>query len=108
MANGPGFGFSWVKCNMVLSDVFFSISRSSQCSTTGVIKPSKGKLLNVNYLSTMYFSLFLVLASAPRLIKAVVFAILHIKDPLLLIGKSSPFDGSGFPLLLSSVECVDK
>ena len=26
---------------------------------------------------------------------------MHIKEPLLLIGKSSPCDGSGFPLLLS-------
>ena len=37
--------------------------------------------------------------------KAVVCAILsgmvHIKEPLLLIGKSSPYGGSGFPLSLS-------
>ena len=37
--------------------------------------------------------------------KAVVCAILsgmvHIKEPLLLIGKSSPCGGSGFPLSLS-------
>ena len=26
---------------------------------------------------------------------------MHIKEPLLLIGKGSPCDGSGFPLLLS-------
>ena len=47
--------------------------------------------------------LFLVPASAPRL--AVVCAILsgmvHIKEPLLLIGKSSPCGGNGFPLSLS-------
>ena len=24
MANGPGFGFSWVKCNMVLSDAKYT------------------------------------------------------------------------------------
>ena len=30
-----------------------------------------------------------------------VCGMVHIKDPLLLIGKSSPFDGSGFPLSLS-------
>ena len=51
-----------------------------------------------------YFELFLVRASAPRLVstKAVVCVILsgmmHIKEPLLLIGKSSPWGGSGFPL----------
>ena len=38
--------------------------------------------------------------------KAIVCAILscgmiHIKEPLLLIGKSSPYGGSGFPLSLS-------
>ena len=48
-----------------------AISHSSQCSTTG-------------------------------LTKAVVCAILsvHIKEPLLLIGKSSPCGGSGFPLTI--------
>ena len=48
-----------------------TISRSSQCSTTGVTK-------------------------------AVVYAILfvHIKEPLLLIGKSSPCVGSMFPLII--------
>ena len=51
--------------------------------------------------------LFLVPASTPRLVyqKAVVCVILsvmmHIKEPLLLIAKSSPCDGSGFPLSLS-------
>ena len=34
--------------------------------------------------------------------KAVICAILHIKEPLLLIGKSSLWGGSGFPLSLSS------
>ena len=30
-----------------------------------------------------------------------VYVMMHIKEPLLLIGKSSPCGGSGFPLLLS-------
>ena len=30
-----------------------------------------------------------------------VCGMMHIKEPLLLIGKSSPSDSSGFPLLLS-------
>ena len=30
-----------------------------------------------------------------------VCGMMHIKEPLLLIGKSSPFGGSGFPLSLS-------
>ena len=30
-----------------------------------------------------------------------VFGMMHIKEPLLLIGKSSPCGGSGFPLSLS-------
>ena len=30
-----------------------------------------------------------------------VCGIVHIKEPLLLIGKSSPYGGSGFPLSLS-------
>ena len=43
--------------------------------------------------------LFLVPASAPRLV-----GMMHIKEPLLLIEKSSPFGGSrGFPLSLSVV-----
>ena len=46
------------------------ISRSSQCSITGVTK-------------------------------AVVCAMVHIKEPLLLIGKSSLCGGSGFPFSLS-------
>ena len=33
--------------------------------------------------------------------KAVVCVSLHIKEPLLLIGKTSPCGGSGFPLSLS-------
>ena len=50
--------------------------------------------------------LFLVPASAPRLIVRDACAILsvgmvHIKEPLLLIKKSSPCGGSGFPLSLS-------
>ena len=39
--------------------------------------------------------LFLVPASAP------VCGMMHIKEPLLLIGKSSPCGGSGFPFSLS-------
>ena len=51
--------------------------------------------------------LFLVPASAPRLVYQrpcmcyPVCGIMHIKEPLLLIGKSSPCCGSGFPLSLS-------
>ena len=46
--------------------------------------------------------LFLVPATAPRRIpKTMVCAILHIKEPLLLIRKSSPCGGSGFPLSLN-------
>ena len=33
--------------------------------------------------------------------KAVVCVMMHIKEPLLLTGKSSPCGGSGFPLSLS-------
>ena len=66
--------------------------------------------------------LFLVPASAPRLvIKGCdmyypVCGMMHIKEPLLLIGKSSLCGGSGFPLSLSEwsltvnkcVECIVK
>ena len=49
--------------------------------------------------------LFLVPASAPRLTKVVVCypvcGMMHIKEPLLLTGKSSPCGDSGFPLSLS-------
>ena len=51
--------------------------------------------------------LFLIPASAPRICvsKAVVSyslcGMMHIKEPLLLIGKSSPCGGSLFPLVLS-------
>ena len=52
--------------------------------------------------------LFLVQASAPRLVYNKdrgmcypVCGMVHIKDPLLLIGKSSPCGGSGFPFSLS-------
>ena len=51
-----------------------STQRSSQSSTTGVTKAV------VCYL---------------------ICGMVHIKEPLLLIGKSSPFGGSGFPLSLS-------
>ena len=47
---------------------------------------------------------FLVPASAPRLGCGMchpVCGVVHIKEPLLLIGKSSPCGGSGFPLSLS-------
>ena len=47
--------------------------------------------------------LFLVPASVPRLVyqRYVLFCLWYIKEPLLLIGKSIPCSGSGFPLLLS-------
>ena len=46
--------------------------------------------------------LFLVPATAPRCVpKTMVCAILHIKEPLLLIRKSSPCGSSGFPLSLN-------
>ena len=51
--------------------------------------------------------LFLVPASAPRLVNKghgmiyPVCGMVHIKEPLLLIGKSSPCGGNGFPLSLS-------
>ena len=48
--------------------------------------------------------LFLVPASAPRLRNWYVLYVcgmMHIKEPLLLIGKSSLCGGSGFPLSLS-------
>ena len=51
--------------------------------------------------------LFLVPASVPRLVYKgcgmcfPVCRIVHIKEPLLLIGKSSSCGSSGFPLLLS-------
>ena len=45
--------------------------------------------------------LFLVPASAPRLVCAILSGMVHIKEPLLLIGKSSPCGGSEFPLSLS-------
>ena len=47
---------------------------------------------------------FLILASAPRLVKqrlACAVLSVHVKDPLLLIKKSSPCSGSsGFPLTI--------
>ena len=45
--------------------------------------------------------LFLVPASAPRLVYYPVCGMMHIKEPLLLIGKSTLGGGSGFPLSLS-------
>ena len=52
-----------------------TISHFSQCSTTGVTKGCG-----------MYYH---------------VRGMMHIKDALLVIGKSSPYGGSGFPLSLS-------
>ena len=49
-----------------------AISRSSQCSTTGVTK---------------------------AVVCAILCGMVHIKEPFLLIGKSSPCGGRGFPLL---------
>ena len=47
--------------------------------------------------------LFLVLASAPRLVVCVILSgMVHIKEPMLLIRKSGPCSGdSGFPFSLS-------
>ena len=45
--------------------------------------------------------LFLVPVSAPRLVYYPVCGMMHIKEPLLLIGKISLCGGSGFPLSLS-------
>ena len=45
--------------------------------------------------------LFLLPASVPRLVYYPVCGMMHIKEPLLLIGKSSLCGGSGFPLSLS-------
>ena len=51
--------------------------------------------------------LFLVPGSAPRYrdkgrgMCYPICGMLHIKEPLLIIGKSSPYGGSGFPLSLS-------
>ena len=53
------------------------------------------------------FEIFLVQASAARSCNKdrgmcyPVFKLVHIKEPLLLIGKSSPCGGSRFPLSLS-------
>ena len=52
----------------------WAISRSSQCPMTGVTK------------AVVYVILFV--------------GFMHIKEPLLLIGKSSPCGGSGFPLTI--------
>ena len=53
-----------------------SISRSSQCSMTGVTK---------------------------TVVCVILSGMMHIKEPLLLIGKSGPCGGSGFPLSLSEL-----
>ena len=52
----------------------WAISRSSQCSTTGVTK---------------------------AVVCVILYGMGHIKEPLLLIGKSRPYGSSGFPLSLS-------
>ena len=69
------------------------MSRSSQCSMTGVTK---------------------------AMVCVILSGMMHIKEPLLLIGKSGPCGSSGFPLSLSEwsfiicmttykcVECVVK
>ena len=63
-------------------------------------------VFNINVLK-LYIYIFLILASAPRLVYQnrgmyyPVCGMMHIKEPLLLIGKSRPCGGSGFPLLLS-------
>ena len=45
--------------------------------------------------------LFLAPVSSPRLVYYPVCGMMHIKEPLLLIGNSSLCGGSGFPLSLS-------
>ena len=45
--------------------------------------------------------LFFVPASAPRLVYYPVCGMMHIKEPLLVIGKSSPFGVRVIPLSLS-------
>ena len=45
--------------------------------------------------------LFLIPASVPRLVLTKACGMVHIKEPLLLVGKSSLCGGSGFPLSLS-------
>ena len=47
--------------------------------------------------------LFLVPSSAPRQVCVILSGMVHIKEPLLLIGKCSPCGSSGLPLSLS--EC---
>ena len=54
----------------------WATSHSSQCSTTGVTK---------------------------AMVCAILYRMMIIKEPLLLIGKSSPCGSSGFPLLLSEL-----
>ena len=54
--------------------------------------------------SLSYFSFQIVLhdwCNKGRGMYYLVCGIMHIKEPLLLIGKSSPFGDSGFPLSLS-------
>ena len=87
-----------------------AISRSSQCSTTGVTErvahmaaagflshylsgplPYVRRHITVKY-SQWYYS---------RGMCYPICGMVHIKEPLLLIGKSSPCGGSGFPLSLS-------
>ena len=60
-----------------------AISRSSQCSTTGIRKAVVCAMLSVQY-------------------KRMV----HIKEPLLHIGNISQFGSSGFPLSLSESVCA--
>ena len=60
------------------SNCYFVINhngvRSIQCPTTGVTN---------------------------AVVCAILCGMVHIKEPMLLIGKSSPYGGSGFPLSLS-------
>ena len=63
-------------------------------------------LTNVNDVdpSLSYFSFQTVLQDRCNKDRGVCYPVcgmVHIKEPLLLIGKSSPCGGSGFPLLLS-------
>ena len=78
-----------------------SYFHSSQCSTTGV---TKAVVCAFMVDPSNYFSFQPVLHDwcyKGRGTCYPVCGIVHIKEPLLLIGKSSPYGGSRFPLSLS-------
>ena len=95
MANGPGFGFSWVKCNMVLSD-----AKYTDIGVPLFFVPR----IYIFFFCLVYFLFQPVLhdwCNKGCGMCYPVCGLVHIKEPLLLIGKSSPCGGSGFPLSLS-------